>query len=106
MDFVKNFLNAIDTFRTVCKSNSVFSQYVQVSILCWQYLIKELKTQYRLVTQEHRRFLSDIRLRRSDYAAADWKRRRYVSVKPFFYYLTVSEFVRATRKRKFSNVIS
>ncbi len=71
MDFVKNFLNAIDTFRTVCKSNSVFSQYVQVSILCRQYLIKELKTQYRLVTQEHRRFLSDIRLRRSDYAAAD-----------------------------------
>ncbi|CAB3992241.1 rho guanine nucleotide exchange factor 10-like [Paramuricea clavata] len=31
-DFVNNFLEAIDTFRAVCKNNSVFSQYVQAKI--------------------------------------------------------------------------
>ena len=31
-DFVNNFLDAIDTFRAVCKSNTVFAQFVQVSV--------------------------------------------------------------------------
>ena len=29
-DFVNNFLDAIDTYRDVCKSHSVFSHFVQV----------------------------------------------------------------------------
>lgn len=31
-DFVNNFLDAIDTFRAVCKNNTVFAQFVQVSV--------------------------------------------------------------------------
>ena len=30
-DFVNNFLAAVDMHRVVCKNNSIFSQYVQVS---------------------------------------------------------------------------
>ena len=35
-DFVKNFLDAIDTFRAVCKNQNVFSQFVQVGSLLYR----------------------------------------------------------------------
>lgn len=37
MEFVNNFLDAIDTFKAVSKHSSVFSQYVQVTI--WTALV-------------------------------------------------------------------